>query len=77
MLADGRRFSDRRVWHGYDGAQIEHWNEPITRGVKYAVVAHNTKTKPEAFPYRKTKREDGRDTAEAAAPEAQAELRAD
>ena len=53
VLADGRRFSDRRVWHGYDGSRIEHWNEPITSGLKYAVVAHNTKTKPEAFPYRK------------------------
>ena len=53
VLADGRQFGDHRVWHGYGGAQIEHWNEPITRGLKYAVVAHNTKTKPEAFPYRK------------------------
>ena len=42
-------------WHGYDGSRIEHWNEQITSGLKYAVVAHNTKTKPEAFPYRKKK----------------------
>ena len=55
VLADGRRFNEKRVWYGYDGAQIEHWNSPIKGGLKFAVVAHNTKTKPEAFPYRKKK----------------------
>ena len=49
VLADGRRFSKRRVWHGYDGAQIEHWNEPITGGLGYAVVAHN-KEEARSFP---------------------------
>ncbi len=55
VLADGNRFSGRREWFGYDGAQIEHWNTPITSGIKYAVVAHNTRNKPEAFPYKKKK----------------------
>ena len=53
VLADGRRFNGHRVWHGYDGAEIEHWNKPITRDLKYAVVAHNSKMKPLAFPYNK------------------------
>ena len=53
VLADGRQFSRRREWFRYDGAQTEHWNTPITSGEKIAVVAHNTHTKPEAFPYRK------------------------
>ena len=55
VRADGRHFSGRLEWFGYDGAQTEHWNTSITSGEKVAVVAHNTHTKPEAFPYGKKK----------------------
>jgi len=74
VLADGRQFGNHRVWHGYDGAQIEDCNEPITRGLKYAVVAHNTKTKPEAFPYKKRHVQAETDTVEVRPSEEKGQL---
>ena len=39
ILQDGRRFEGKRQWHGpFDGASIEHWNEPH-EGEKFSVVA--------------------------------------
>ena len=39
-LEDGRRFCDQRQWFSFDGAKISHWNEPITSGRKYSIVAY-------------------------------------
>ena len=66
VLEDGRCFDRTREWFGYDGSAILHWNTPIASGVKYAIVAHNTKTKPEAFPYRKGRK--SKDVAQECAP---------
>ena len=46
VLEDGRRFSQRNVWHCFDGRGITHWNEPSlpnAEGVmmKYSVVAYS------------------------------------
>ena len=39
-LEDGRRFNERRQWFTFDGAKVSHWNEPITAGRKYSVIAY-------------------------------------
>ena len=46
LLEDGRRFEERGVWHRYDGSRLLHWNEEITAGVKYSVIAHNNTSRP-------------------------------
>ena len=55
LLEDGQRLEERGVWHRYDGARLLHWNEDITAGVKYSVVAHNDRVRPLAYPYEKSK----------------------
>ena len=50
VLDDGRRFEKRGVWHKYDGRAHLHWNEEITQGVKYSVIAHNNSKRPLAYP---------------------------
>ena len=40
LLEDGRVFSEPGVWHRYDGGRLMHWNNPITSGEKYNVIAH-------------------------------------
>ena len=43
ILENGKRFEGKGKWHGsFDGATIEHWNEPH-EGVKYSVVAFAAK----------------------------------
>ena len=39
-LEDGRIFNEKRKWFSFDGAKISHWNEPITSGRKYSIVAY-------------------------------------
>ena len=50
ILDDGRRFEKRGVWHKYDGRAHLRWNEEITQGVKYSVIAHNNSKRPLAYP---------------------------
>ena len=38
IFADGKRFTEKGVWHVLDG-RIEHWNEPQT-GTKYSVILY-------------------------------------
>ena len=40
VLETGERFEARRQWFSFDGAKVSHWNEPITAGRKYSVVAY-------------------------------------
>ena len=36
------RYDQRGVWQGpFLGSEVTHWNEPITSGTKYAVVAYS------------------------------------
>ena len=37
---DGQVFSERGVWHRYDGTTKLHWNNEIRSGTKYSVIAH-------------------------------------
>ena len=38
----GERYEQTGIWHGpFFGAEVTHWNEPITSGTKYAVVAYS------------------------------------
>ena len=53
LLEDGRRIEERGVWHGYDGTRLLHWNEEVTGGTKFSVIAHNNTTRPLAYPYKK------------------------
>ncbi len=53
VLDDGRRFEERGVWHRYDGRAHLHWNEEITSGVKYSVIAHNNSSRPLVYPSKK------------------------
>ena len=53
VLDDGRRFEERGVWHRYDGRAHLHWNEEITSGVKYSVIAHNNSSRPLVYPSQK------------------------
>ena len=39
-LEDGRVFSERGVWHKYDGSKTTHWNNKITSGTKYSIIVH-------------------------------------
>ena len=39
-LEDGRRFNEKRQWFTFDGAEVNHRNEPITAGRKNSVVAY-------------------------------------
>ena len=49
-LEDGRRFEEKRVWHGaFDGARITHWNEQH-EGLKFSVVAFTSKVRPTDSP---------------------------
>ena len=58
LLEDGCRLEERGVWHRYDGTRLLHWNEEITGGTKYSVIAHNNTTRPLAYPYRKRRKEE-------------------
>ena len=40
VLETGVRFEGRREWFSFDGAKVSHWNEPITAGRKFSVVAY-------------------------------------
>ena len=41
----GERYDQRGVWQGpFLGSDVIHWNEPITSGTKYSVVAYNRVT---------------------------------
>lgn len=67
LTENGDRYERRRVWHRYDGAKVLHWNEAITGGLKYAVVAHNNAKRPMVFPPRQRKeRNDAAEASEAA-----------
>ena len=35
-------FSEKRVWHRFNGAEVLHWNEPH-EGTKYSIIASNNK----------------------------------
>jgi hypothetical protein len=37
VFDDGRRITERGVWHKIDG-RVAHWNEPLVSGTKYGVV---------------------------------------
>ena len=38
----GGSFSKKRTWFGpFDGRAIRHWNEPITKGTKFSIVAYS------------------------------------
>ena len=40
----GERYDQRGVWQGpFLGSDVIHWNEPITSGTKYSVVANSRK----------------------------------
>ena len=39
-MADGRVFWERGVWDRYDGGRLTHWNNKITSGTKYSIIAH-------------------------------------
>ena len=39
---DGAVFSDKKVWHRFNGAEVLHWNEPH-EGTKYSIIASNNK----------------------------------
>ena len=39
-LEDGRVFNEKRQWFTLHGAEISHWNTPITSGRKYSVVCY-------------------------------------
>ena len=69
LLEDGRRFEERGVWHRYDGSRLLHWNEEITAGVKYSVIAHNNTTRPLVYPSKKgrKKKEDAAQNSETSA----------
>ena len=41
LFEDGTVISERYVWHKFDGRNLTHWNNPITRGTKYSVVIFN------------------------------------
>jgi hypothetical protein len=41
-LDTGETFSERGVFHEFDGAQHVHWNSPIKSGTKYAVVYYGS-----------------------------------
>ena len=42
VLEDGTRFEQRGVWQGpMWGSDVTHFNEPITSGTKYSVVAYS------------------------------------
>ena len=42
VFEDGTRYEERGVWHGgFRGDLLTHWNEPITSGIKYSVVAYS------------------------------------
>ena len=49
-MDDGRRFEEKGVWDRYDGRAHLHWNEDITHGVKYSVIAHNNTKRPLVYP---------------------------
>ena len=53
LLENGSRFEERGVWHRYDGSRLLHWNEEITAGVKYSVIAHNNASRPLVYPRRR------------------------
>ena len=53
LLENGSRFEERCVWHRYDGSRLLHWNEEITAGVKYSVIAHNNRSRPLVYPRRR------------------------
>ena len=75
LLEDGRRFEKRGVWHRYDGRALLHWNEDITAGTKFSVIAHNNTTRPLVYPYKE--HNDGRDPAPTQGSQNEAELRTD
>ena len=38
----GGSFNKKRTWFGpFDGRAIRHWNEPITKGTKFSIVAYS------------------------------------
>ena len=39
-MEDGTVYSEKRVWHRYDGAGVTHWNTEHV-GEKYSVIVHN------------------------------------
>ena len=42
VFENGERFEERGVWQGpCYGAEVTHWNEPITAGTKYSVIAYS------------------------------------
>ena len=38
-LEDGRAFTEKLVWHEYDGAKLTHWNTEFI-GTRYSVIVH-------------------------------------
>ena len=41
-LEDGTVLSERNVWHQFDGKRLLHWNNPVTKGTKWSLVAFET-----------------------------------
>ena len=41
-LEDGTRFEARNVWHSFNGRDVTHWNEEVTSGQKFALVAYSS-----------------------------------
>ena len=42
-METGEVYSEKRVWHRYDGAAVTHWNSEHV-GETYSVIVHNNKT---------------------------------
>ena len=41
-LEDGKVLAEKNVWHKFDGKRLMHWNNPITKGDKWSLVAYHT-----------------------------------
>ena len=42
MEANKKRYEEKEVWHGpFLGSEVTHYNEEITSGTKYSVVAYS------------------------------------
>ena len=41
-LEDDTVLSERNTWHRFDGKRLLHWNNPVTSGVKWSLVAYHT-----------------------------------
>ena len=42
-METGEVYSEKRVWHRYDGTRVTQWNTEHV-GDKYSVIVHNNRT---------------------------------